>query len=192
MKSFLAAFLLIFVAELGDKTQFMTLAMSSRYKATTVLLGVTVGTMAISLVSVLLGSVIGKALPANLMNILAGLIFIVFGIQALRQYKADEATDKDTPKKIRGFVWLTIAITFFIAELADKTMLATIAIASRDKHYFAVWLGSTLGLVTSNALAIIAGKALSKYLTGKVIHYGSAAIYIIAGIFAIRQGLISP
>lgn len=189
VKSFWTAFLLIFVAELGDKTQFMTLALSSRYKASTVLLGVSVGTMAISLVSVLLGSVLGKAFPTNLMNIIAGLIFIVFGLMSLRQYK-EETVEAETYKKIHGYIWLTIATTFFIAELADKTMLATIAIASRDKNYFAVWLGSTLGLIASNCLAIIAGKALNKYLSGKVVHFTSAAIYILAGIFALRQGLI--
>jgi putative Ca2+/H+ antiporter (TMEM165/GDT1 family) len=68
-------------------------------------------------------------------------------------------------------------------------MIATIAIASRDKNYFAVWLGATLGLMASNCLAIIAGKTLSKYLTGKVIALTTAAIYIIVGILALKQGL---
>ena len=67
-------------------------------------------------------------------------------------------------------------------------MLATIAIASRDKNYFAVWLGSTLGLVASNCLAIVAGKAISKKLTGKAMHITAATIYIIAGALSIWHG----
>ncbi len=190
MKSFWTAFLLIFVAELGDKTQFMTLALSSRYKAITVLSGVALGTMLVSLVSVILGRVLGNVLPQNLMNILAGLIFIVFGILSLRQSKEEENTQPETIKNNQHLIWLTIACTFFIAELADKTMIATIAIASRDSNYFAVWAGSTLGLLASNSMAIVAGKALSKYVNGKAIHYIAATIYIIAGLFALKQGLI--
>ncbi len=189
MKSFWTAFLLIFVAELGDKTQFMTLALSSRYKAFTILLGVTLGTMLVSLVSVALGGLLGNFLPHNLMNILAGLIFIVFGLLSLRQYNSKDSTEEEEKyKPAHRFVWLTIAFTFFLAELADKTMIATVAIASRDNNYFAVWLGSSLGLTASNCLAIIVGKTLNKYLTGKIIHLVSAAIFIVAGALAIWQG----
>ncbi len=77
-----------------------------------------------------------------------------------------------------------------MAELADKTMIATIAIASRDSNYFAVWAGSTLGLIVSNSLAIVAGKALGKYVNGKAIHLITATIFILAGLLALKQGLI--
>ncbi len=189
MKSFWTAFFLIFVAELGDKTQFMTLALSSRYPATIVLLGVTLGTMAVSLVSVALGEVLGHALPHTLMNVLAGLAFIVFGILSLRESQKEEKIDEKKIENRHGFLWLTIAVTFFVAELADKTMLATVAIASRDKNYFAIWLGSTLGLVASNCLAIVAGKALSKKLTGKAMHITAGIIYMIAGALSIWHGI---
>ncbi len=191
MKSFWTAFLLIFVAELGDKTQFMTLALSSRYKAVTVLLGVALGTMLVSMVSVMLGRVLGSVLPRNLMNIFAGLIFIIFGILSLKQSKDEEKIQTDTLKNNQHLIWLSIAFTFFLAELADKTMIATIAIASRDSNYFAIWAGSTLGLLASNSLAIIVGKTLSKYVNGKAMHLIAATIYIIAGLLALRQGLIS-
>lgn len=188
MKSFWTAFFLIFVAELGDKTQFMTLALSSRYPAAIVLLGVTLGTMLVSLVSVTLGEVLGHALPHTLMNILAGLAFIVFGLLSLIESQKEEKIEEKNITKGHRFLWLTIALTFFVAELADKTMLATIAIASRDKNYFAIWLGSTLGLVASNCLAIVAGKAISKKLTGKAMHITAATIYIIAGALSIWHG----
>ncbi len=189
MKSFWTAFLLIFVAELGDKTQFMTLALSSRYKAMTILVGVSLGTMLVSLVSVLLGRLLGNILPQNLMNIAAGIIFIIFGLQSLRHYNhPDENTAKENEKSTHRFAWLTIASTFFLAELADKTMIATIAIAGRDNNYFAVWLGATLGLIVSNCLALVVGRALDKYLTGKTIHLISAGIFIIAGALAIWHG----
>jgi putative Ca2+/H+ antiporter (TMEM165/GDT1 family) len=195
VKSFWTAFLLIFIAELGDKTQFMTLALSSRYKATVVLLGVTLGTMAVSLVSVALGAMLGGVLPRGPMSIGAGIILIVFALLSLKQAmetsKVEEEANQDIENKIHHprHLWVTIAVTFFVAELADKTMLATVAIASRDKNYLAVWLGSTMGLVASNCLAIIAGKALSQKLSGKAMHMTAAAIFTFAGVASIWQGI---
>jgi len=187
--------LLIFIAELGDKTQFMTLALSSRYRASVVLLGVTLGTMLVSLVSVSLGAVLGGVLPRALMNICAGIAFIVFALLSLKQVIEADHTEEEAMKDIKQKVhhprhlWLTIACTFFVAELADKTMLATVAIASRDKNYFAVWLGSTLGLIVSSVLAVIAGKALSQKLSGRTMHITAAVIFILAGVLAIWHGL---
>lgn len=189
MKSFWTAFLLIFVAELGDKTQFMTLALSSRHSASIVLLGVSLGTMLVSLFSVALGRLIGNIIPAGLMNILAGLIFIFFGLSSLKQSKEEDDDAGNSKNGKQHIIWLSIAITFFIAELADKTMIATVAIASRDTNYLAVWAGSSLGLIASNCLAIIAGKTIGKYLQGRSVHILAASIFIIAGIFALKQGL---
>lgn len=195
MKSFWTAFFLIFIAELGDKTQFMTLALSSRYRASVVLLGVTLGTMLVSFVSVSLGAVLGGVLPRGPMNIGAGIAFIIFALLSLKQVMEADHTEEEALKDINEKVhhprhlWLTIAFTFFITELADKTMLATVAIASRDKNYFAVWLGATLGLVVSSVLAIIAGKALSKKLSGRSMHITAAIIFLLAGVLSIWHGL---
>ena len=195
MSAFCTALFLIFIAEMGDKTQFMTLALSSRYRASVVLLGVTLGTMLVSLVSVSLGAVLGGILPRALMNIGAGIAFIIFALLSLKQVIEADHTEEEAVKDINEKVhhprhlWLTIAFTFFMAELADKTMLATVAIASRDKNYFAIWLGSTLGLIVSSVLAIIAGKALSKKLSGRTMHIASAVIFLLAGVLSIWHGL---
>jgi Ca2+/H+ antiporter, TMEM165/GDT1 family len=196
VKSFWTAFLLIFIAELGDKTQFMTLALSSRYRAGLVLLGVTLGTMLVSLVSVSLGAVLGDMLPRGPMNIFAGVAFITFALISLKEGMAaknteEEEANRDIAKKVHHprHLWLTIAFTFFVAELADKTMLATVAIASRDKNYFAVWLGSTLGLVASSCLAIIVGKVLKQKLSARVMHITAAAIFFFAGTLSIWHGM---
>ena len=196
MKSFWTAFFLIFVAELGDKTQFMTLALSSRYRATVVLLGVTIGTMLVSLVSVGLGEMLGGVLPRAPMNIGAGIIFMIFAALSLKEAFEEKNTEEEKAKEEIAkdidhprHLWLTIAFTFFIAELADKTMLATVAIASRDKNYFAIWLGSTLGLVVSSCMVIVVGKALSTKITGKSMHITTAVIFLVAGLLSIGQGI---
>lgn len=184
--------MLIFVAELGDKTQFMTLALSSRYPAATVLSGVTLGTVFVSILLVAMGEMLGSVLPQAPINILAGIIFIIFALLALKQNSKEENAADAEASKIKNHprhLLLTIAMTFFVAELADKTMLATIAIASRDKNYLAVWLGSSLGLIASNSLAIIVGKTLSQKLTGKVMHITTAIIFLCAGALAIWSGI---
>lgn len=190
MAAFWTAFFLIFLAEMGDKTQFMTLALSTKYKALTVMLGVTIGTFIVSLVSVALGETMGKLLPFFWINIFAGFAFIIFGIITWldKETETEAGETSNVPLKQNKMApVVAIAVTFFFAELGDKTMLATVAIASKESQFFQVWFGSTLGLVGANALAIFAGKFLKKYLTGAVLKYLIVGIYLISGVAAISQ-----
>ena len=186
------------MAEMGDKTQFMTLAMSSKHSAIVVLTGVSLGTMLISLISVALGKSAGSFLSYFWINLLAGVAFIGFGLWGLRgeaeeeaEADANEATKNDhpdSPKKGKLRPILTVATAFFIAELGDKTMLATVVIAGRaHEHFWQVWAGSTLGLVLSNALGIVAGKALASRLSAKTMQYTIAVVYVISGILALIE-----
>jgi Ca2+/H+ antiporter, TMEM165/GDT1 family len=205
LSAFWKAFILIFMAELGDKTQFMTLAMATKYKALDVMLGVTIGTTLVSLLSVALGSTVGRILPMFWIAMLAGVAFITFGLLELKGDSASEIEEEEkkvlessndqpsdqgqsSKKRVRFGPILTIAGTFFLAELGDKTMLATVAIASREGAFFQVWLGSTLGLVASNALAIFAGKAVGTKVSASTLRYVISAVYIISGILSIVEG----
>jgi putative Ca2+/H+ antiporter (TMEM165/GDT1 family) len=197
LAAFCTSFFLIFMAEMGDKTQFMTMALSAKHRATVVLTGVAAGTLLISLLSVILGQTVGTFLSKFWLNLLAGLAFIAFGLWSLRAEKEEEEGQKaaaeeekreaeSKPGALRPIV--AVATAFFIAELGDKTMLATIVIAGRDHdHFIAVWLGSTLGLLASNALGILAGKLLADKLSAKSMHYLIAAIYCISGGLAIFE-----
>jgi putative Ca2+/H+ antiporter (TMEM165/GDT1 family) len=201
LSAFWKAFILIFMAELGDKTQFMTLAMATKYKALDVMLGVTIGTSLVSLLSVALGSTVGRILPLFWIAMLAGVAFITFGLLELKGDSASEIEEEE--KKVlevsneqgasgkKGISFgpiLTIAGTFFLAELGDKTMLATVAIASREGAFVQVWLGSSLGLVASNALAIFAGKAVGTKVSASTLRYVISAVYIISGVLSIVEG----
>ena len=184
MIAFWIAFVVVFVAELGDKTQFMTLSFSTRFRWQTVMLGVLVATVVISLISTLLGRVLGTALPLFWINLTAGLAFIAFGVWALR---GEEASDEQSSLGHRFGPLLTVAIAFFLAEFGDRTMLATIVIAGREKSLMGVWLGSATGLVSSNALAIVVGNVLGKKLPEKALKYGTAFIFIASGLLALFQ-----
>jgi len=184
LTAFWIASVIVFVAELGDKTQFMTLSFSTRFRWQTVMLGVLIATIVISLISTFQGNALGTAMPFFWINLLAGLAFIAFGVWALR---GEEASDRQLSVGRHLSPLMTVAIAFFLAELGDRTMLATIVIASREKNFAGVWLGSTTGLLSSNALAIIVGNVLGKRLPDKALKYGTAIIFIASGVLALVQ-----
>ena len=185
MTAFWLALFLVFVAEMGDKTQFMTLTFSSRYSTWLVMAAVASATLLISLFSVFLGLLLGTSLPSFWINLGAGLAFIGFGLWALRSGEADLEESK-TVSQIGPFmaVWLA----FFLAELGDRTMLATIMIAARERSFMGTWLGSSMGLSCSNMLAIPIGRVMGRKLTRKSLKYVTAIIFVVSGLFALVAG----
>ncbi|WP_448625973.1 TMEM165/GDT1 family protein [Geodermatophilus sp. URMC 64] len=181
--STLISFGVIFVAELGDKSQLMALTFATRFKVWPVLIGITVATAIVHLVSVAIGFGLGAALPTGWINLAAAVAFLAFGAWTLR---GDTLTEDEQEKVNRAGKRAIIAVgtAFFLAELGDKTMLATITLATDpDYGWFGVWLGSTLGMVAADALAIVVGRALGKRLPEKVIAYGAAALFFLFGIW---------
>lgn len=187
MNAFLISFGVIFVAELGDKSQLMALTFAARYKAWTILLGITLATGFVHLLSVLLGAVVGAALPTKTISIVAGLAFFGFAAWTLRGDKLDddEATRADKTTKS---VLIAVAVAFFLAELGDKTMLATVTLATKN-GLFGTWLGSTLGMVAADALAIVVGQQLGARLPERIIKIGAAISFVVFGILLIWEGI---
>src|SRR5216683_1824204 len=188
MPPFLIALFFVFIAEMGDKTQLVALAFATRYAARTVLAGVFAATLLVHLFSVVLGELVGLALPVFWVKLLAGVAFLGFGLWTLRGDELDE--DERVAERRFGPV-VTVAIAFFLAELGDKTMLATVTIASQQHDFAGVWLGSTLGMVVADGLAIIVGKVLGKQLPEKTIKYGAAAIFIVTGVVTLAEPVFS-
>jgi putative Ca2+/H+ antiporter (TMEM165/GDT1 family) len=187
MAAFLISFGIIFVAELGDKSQLMALTFAARYKALTILIAITVATALVHLVSVLLGAAVGVALPTKAISVVAGVAFLGFAAWTLRGDKLD---DDDTARvnKSTTSVLFTVGLAFFLAELGDKTMLATITLATKN-GLIGTWVGSTLGMVAADALAIIVGKQLGARLPERVIKIGAAATFVVFGFVLIVEGL---
>ncbi len=192
MDAFLVAtalsFAVIFVAELGDKSQLMALTFATRFKPVPVLIGITIATAVVHAVSVGIGYGLGAALPTGWISLVAGLAFLAFGAWTLR---GDKLTDEEKSKAERstGSAILAVGGAFFLAELGDKTMLATITLATQH-GWFGTWLGSTIGMVAADAVAILAGRLLGRHLPEKVIKYGAAALFAIFGIWLLVEALI--
>jgi putative Ca2+/H+ antiporter (TMEM165/GDT1 family) len=192
VNGFLAAtalsFAVIFVAELGDKSQLMALTFATRFKPWPVLVGITVATAAVHLVSVGIGYGLGATLPTGWISLVAGLAFLVFGGWTLR---GDALTDAETGKAERatGSAILGVGGAFFLAELGDKTMLATITLATQH-GWMGTWVGSTIGMVAADALAILVGRLLGRHLPEKIIKYAAAALFAIFGTWLIVEAII--
>ncbi|GGL37458.1 TMEM165/GDT1 family protein [Phycicoccus endophyticus] len=188
MYAFLLSTAVIFVAELGDKSQLMAMTFAARYRARDVLVGITVATALVHLASVGIGAAVGTAFAdyQGVVAVLAGLAFLAFAAWTLR---GDELTDEERDKARRstGAAILAVGGAFFLAELGDKTMLATITLATRE-GWFGTWVGSTVGMVAADALAIAVGALLGRTLPEKAIRYGAAALFAVFGLVLVAEG----
>lgn len=188
MYAFLLSFGVIFVAELGDKSQLMAMTFATRYRFWTVVSAITAATALVHLFSVAVGNLVGVALPTNVINVIAGLAFLGFGFWTLR---GDELSEDEAGKAERSTrsAFFAVATAFFLAELGDKTMLATITLATTE-GWFGTWVGSTLGMVAADALAIGVGTLLGKHLPERVIKIGASALFFLFGVWLVAEGLI--
>jgi putative Ca2+/H+ antiporter (TMEM165/GDT1 family) len=139
-------------------------------------------------VSVGIGYGLGAALPTGWISLTAGLAFLFFGAWTMR---GDTLTDAERGKAERatGSAMLAVGGAFFLAELGDKTMLATITLATQH-GWFGTWVGSTIGMVAADALAIVVGRLLGRHLPEKIIKYGAAALFAIFGIWLVVEGIV--
>lgn len=187
MEAFWLSLAVIFVAELGDKSQLMAMTFATRYKAWHVLVGITVATAIVHALSVVIGGVAGANLPTNLVNIVAGIAFFGFAAWTLR---GDTLTEDETNRAARATraPILAVGFAFFLAELGDKTMLATVTLATTE-DLFGTWLGSTVGMVAADALAIVVGRQLGTRLPERTIQIGAAVAFVLFGVWLIIEGL---
>jgi putative Ca2+/H+ antiporter (TMEM165/GDT1 family) len=216
--AFIVATVFITLAELGDKTQLLALALAVRYKAWQVLVGIFVATLAIHLFSTLAGQFIGDLLPRQWLSLIAGLLFVGFGIWTLR---GDQEPDPEATAASRFGPILTVGVAFFLAELGDKTQIMTMTIAASptavlttfgafgasvagwlrsvgisaqgltpQQTFWGVWLGSTLGMMIADGLAIIVGRVLGRTLPERLITRISGVIFIVFGVAATAAAIV--
>ena len=187
MDAFLISFGLIFVAELGDKSQLMAMTFATRYRASTILLAITAATAFVHLFSVLIGAAVGVALPTRAITIIAGIAFLGFAAWTLRGDELDEEDEARAARRTKSVFW-TVALAFFLAELGDKTMLATVTLAT-DNGFLGTWIGSTLGMVAADGLAVIVGQQLGSRLPERVIRIGAAITFAVFGLILLVEGI---
>ena len=185
MPEFLAAtaiaFVAIFLAEFGDKSQLLVLAFATRYPWRPIVAGVVIAAAIIQGASVIVGAAVGAVLPEMVVAVVSGLAFLAVAAWTLL---GDDDDDEGHPslRPLAGTALvLTVAGTFIAAELGDKTMLATFALAA-NQGPFPTWIGSTLGEVAANLVAVAVGRQLGHRLSPRLVRIGSAVVFALAGV----------
>ena len=181
------AFGAIFVAEMGDKSQLMALAFATRFRAGAILLGITIATAAVHAVSVGIGAVLQLSLPTRAINIAAGLLFFGFAAWTLRGDTLTEADEERVERAGGRSAVVAASLAFFLSELGDKTMLATITLATTYPP-LGVWVGSTLGMVAADGLAIVVGRVLGTRLPERAVRIGAAVLFVLFGVALLAEG----
>lgn len=177
-----SSYILIFAAEIGDKSQLVCMVLAARYRALPVLLGATLAFVILNTLAVTFGVAIANWVPAVLISAIVAVLFLIFGIQALRVEEEDD--DKDTVKVDNHHsIFITTLLLISFAEFGDKTQLAVVALSSTSAP-LAVWLGSTLALVTTSALGVLAGQTILHRVPISLLHRISGVIFIILAVYA--------
>jgi Ca2+/H+ antiporter, TMEM165/GDT1 family len=175
------AFAVVFLAELGDKTQLVALTLAGRYRAGQILavLGVTIAVL--QLLSVTVGALLGEVLPPTAIGLGAGLLFLAFAVWTWRS-AADPDDDGPAQASRRGL--LGAAAAFFLAELGDKTMLTTAGLAA-DRGPVPVWVGATAALFAATVLAVTVGRALTRRIGHATLARVGAVAFAVVGVATI-------
>lgn len=187
VEAFLLSAGVIFFAELGDKSQLMAMAFAARYRFWPVMIGIIGATLLVHAGSVFIGRVAATALPVDAINLAAGAAYLGFAVWTLR---GDELGDEEQARATRVGRWAILAIgtSFFLSELGDKTMLATVTLGATGEP-IGTWLGSTAGMVLADALAVGAGTLLATRVAPRTIARVAAASFVLFGLLLAYEGV---
>jgi len=188
MESFLVSTSVVGLAEIGDKTQLLSLVLAARYrKPIPIVLGVFAATLVNHGFSGALGAWLASVINPTVMNWAVVASFALMAIWILIPDKLDDA-DAVTAKGQMG-VFGTTVVTFFLAEMGDKTQIVTVALAARFHEIVGVVAGTTLGMMLANVPAIYLGHKFADRLPTKAVHALAAIIFVVLGGFALRTAL---
>jgi len=178
MESFLVSISTVAIAEMGDRTQLLALMLAARFrKPWPIIAGVLCATLANHGVAGFLGARLGRFLTPSVLDAAVGASMLAMALWTL---KPDTLQEGSTRISSAG-AFLATAIAFFIAEIGDKTQIATFALAAAYSNLPAVIAGTTTGMLVANAPVIFLGKAFADRLPLKAIHYVASALFAILG-----------
>lgn len=185
MSELIQAFTLIFIAEMGDKTQIMAMAFATKFKVKQILIGVFLGSFLNHGLAIALGTVLNRFIPLEALQLVAGVLFVAFGLMSL---SIAEDTDEDDGKKSWGPV-LTVAMAFFLGELGDKTQLTALTLATQSAYPAMVLAGTVLGMVVVSSFGIFIGSKMGDRVPEHIIKVMAFLIFITFGLIKIYDSM---
>lgn len=177
----ISSYLLIFAAEIGDKSQLVCMALAARYRALPVMAGATLAFLLLNSLAVLFGASIANWIPEIYISFIVAILFAVFGIHALRI--VEDENDKNEAIRTDRSILVGTFLLITVAEFGDKTQLAVVALSSSSLP-IAVWFGSTIALITTSALGVWAGRTILQRTPITILHRISGIIFIFLAMFA--------
>lgn len=169
---------IVFVAELGDKSQLLTLTLTARYRWRIVLTGISIATALLMAVSAALGAFVGDVVPDRPLELAAGVAFLAFA--AWTMSGDDEDTSDVAPSRSRRSALTTTIGSFALAELGDKTMLTAFTLSSTNDPV-GTWAGATIGMVAANAIALVVGDRVGARLSPRLLRVAVATTFALFG-----------
>lgn len=179
MEAFLTSLGMVTLAEMGDKTQLLSFVLAARFAGRhgAIILGIFIATLANHFVAAALGDWIATHVSAQMMRWILGGAFLAFAAWALIPDTLDK---KDSERGAYG-AFMTTLVVFFLAEMGDKTQLATIALGARFPSLWAVVVGTTLGMMLANIPAVLLGERLTRYVPLSRLRFAAALVFAIFG-----------
>ena len=183
MEAFLVSTGIVALAEMGDKTQLLSLVLAARFrKPWPIVLGIFAATTVNHALAGALGSWITSALGPDVLRWVLGGSFIAMAAWMLIPDKFDEGDGDAAP---RAGVFVTTLVAFFIAEMGDKTQVATVMLAARYDAWAAVVAGTTLGMMVANVPVVWFGDAITRKVPIKLVHTIGAVVFLVLGVLAL-------
>ncbi|HET7262249.1 MAG TPA: TMEM165/GDT1 family protein [Casimicrobiaceae bacterium] len=188
MEAFLVSAGVVALAEIGDKTQLVALVLAARFKQPVpIIVGIAVATLVNHTIAGIVGAWLASVLGPTVLRWILGLSFIGIAVWLLIPDRVDSAH----VARARYGVFVTTLVTFFLAEMGDKTQIATVALAARFQDLYAVVAGTTIGMLIADVPAVLFGERIARSLHPRVVHAVAAAIYLALGVLVLSSGGIA-
>lgn len=185
MSTLITSFLMVALGEMGDKSQLLALALTARYPAGQVMFGVVLAAALIQGLAVCVGTCLAEILPLTAVSVVAGLSFLFFALWTLW----GEESDDEGRKAYRFCPLLTVVLTFCLAEMGDKTQLATVALAAGFRDPWPVLVGATAGMVVADGLGVFVGDLLLRRMSPHLVSYVTAGIFAAFGFLTLYRAM---
>lgn len=175
------AFGVVALAELGDKSMLLAVALATRYRPLAVLAGIAVAAVTMLGLSAAIGGALGAALPTRWLTLAAGTLFVVLGVLTLRAANDEECVGSEDAGGVRtGSVVLGVALAFLVAEFGDKTMIATAALAA-SRSAVATWFGAAAGMTAASGAAVGLAVLARRRVPDVLLRRLAGAVFLVVG-----------
>jgi putative Ca2+/H+ antiporter (TMEM165/GDT1 family) len=177
--------ILVFMAEIGDKSQIVCMTLAARHRGLPVLLGAVIAFAVLNLLAVIFGVIVAHSIPEIYVASIVAILFLLFGLQSLFSGK-EEANQDEAPVLSSHSLFITAFLMIFIAEFGDKTQIAVAGLSTRYDAA-GIWLGATIALAATSGLAVWLGRGLLQHVPTNLMQRLSGVVFLLIGLFAVTK-----